>query len=296
MTNYFLGSVGMAEAFFVRKGVKKLGFAARTLTEHAINISSTTDELRGGTGSVAVASFTHDPTIEIKLVDVLWNSAYIEGILGAKFRTGQGIAGAKDYKMETVISTGPNVGTELSGIPASLPFGTYVPNPDSRLTVTLSFPLGGVETKIMINAVGTDTWTWYQGIINGNKIFLPAGSWNVFYMSVEESARELWVTSDLCPAEMYLLITTPLYKAGCQGENGGAYEVGHITFEIPRFKINGNLNLGMNMSSNTSIEISGIALASELCSCDTMKMMRIVEVRDDFDFTDDISSISISGE
>ena len=296
MSNYFLGSVGIAEAFYINRGVKKLAFASRTLTEHSINITSTTDELRAGTGSVAFASFTHDPNVEIKLVDVLWNSAYIEAILGSKFRNQDGLVGANDFKKETVISMGPNVATQLSSTPLPLPFGTYTPDPGSQLTVTLSFPLGQTETKILINAVGTDQWVWYTGIVNGKSIFLPAGSWNVFYMATDPQARELWVTSDLCPAELYLVITTPLYKGGCNSDTSDTYEVGHVTFEIPRFKVNGNLDLGFNMSSNTSVEISGIALASEMCSCDTMKMMRLIEVRDDYDFTDEISSISISGE
>ena len=295
MSNYFLGSVGIAEAFYVNKGSKRLAFAARTLTEHAINISATQDELRAGTGSVVQATFSHDPNIEIKLVDVLWNSAYIEAILGKKF-TGAGQV--TDYVTETVISSGPNTLTYLQHTPVSLPFGTYVPNEDSRLTVTLSFPLGATETKIMINQVGTDIWTWYHGIIKGNGIYLPAGSWNIYYMCESESAREMWVDTDLCPAELYLVITTPLYKADCFGKNAddGTYEIGHLTFEIPRFKVKPDLNLNLNMSSQTSIEISGIALATEDCCGDTMKMIRIVEVRDDYDFTEDIEAITISGE
>ena len=293
MANYFLGSVGIAEAFYVNKGNRRLAFAARTLTEHSINISMTQDELRAGTGSVAQATFTHDPNIEIKLVDVLWNSSYIEAILGSAFQGNGG--GVTDYQMETVVSSGPYSATYLSHEPVSLPFGTYTPNELSRLTVQLSFPLGEVETKLMINQVGTDKWTWYEGLINGKAIYLPAGSWNVYYMSQDQQARDIWVTGDLCPAELYLIITAPLYKAGCKKDDD-TYEVGHITFEIPRFKINGELNLGFNMSSATSIEISGKALATEMCSCDGMKMMRIVEVRDDYDFTDDIQSIAISGE
>ena len=295
MSNYFLGSVGIAEAFYVNKGNKRLAFASRTLTEHAINITATQDELRAGTGAVTHTTFSHDPNIEIKLVDVLWNSAYVEAILGKKFR---GAGQVTDYMTETVISSGSNTLTYLTHTPVSLPFGTYTPNEDSRLTVTLSFPLGGVETKIMINQVGTDVWTWYTGLLHGNGMYLPAGSWNVSYMYESESAREMWVDTNLCPAELYLVITTPLYKADdcSQSVSEGSYEVGHITFEIPRFKINSDLNLGLQMSSQTSIEISGIALATEDCCGDTLKMMKIVEVRDDYDFTDEIEIITISGE
>ena len=50
------------------------------------------------------------------------------------------------------------------------------------------------------------------------------------------------------------------------------------------------------MSSQTSIEIGGVALATEDCCGDTLKMMKIVEVRDDYDFTDEIEAITISGE
>ena len=78
MSRYFLGSVGIAEAFYIRKGIKRLAFAARTLTENSINITSTVDDLRAGTGATSMAVFSHDPSIEVKMVDILWNSAYVE--------------------------------------------------------------------------------------------------------------------------------------------------------------------------------------------------------------------------
>lgn len=293
MSNYFLGSVGVAEAFYIKRGVKRLAFVARTLTEHSINISASVDDLRAGTGAVSMATFSHDPSIEIKLVDVLWNSAYVEAILGTRF-TSDNVA---DYQRETVFSNGNSTLTYLSKEPISLPFGTYTPNPDSRLTVTLSFPLGSTETKIMINRVGTDVWTWYTGVINGRGIYLPAGQWNVMYMATDEQAREITVTSDFNPAELYLVITTPLYRgnncAGVVTSSDDVYDIGHLTFEVPRFKVDGNLNFGFNMSSNASIEISGKAMACDTCSCDELRMMRIVEVREDYDFTDELQSISI---
>lgn len=296
MSKYFLGSVGIAEAFYVNKGTKRLAFVARTLTEHAINISATQDELRAGTGSVTQAVFSHDPNIEIKLVDVLWNSEYVETILGKKFKGGGQVT---DYCSETVVSSGSDNLTYLSYAPVSLPFSTYsYPDENSALTATITFPLFRmIESKIMLNRVGTEEWTWYTGQISGNGIYLPAGSWNVYYLYSSESARELWVDANLCPAELYLVITAPLYKAdGCGQDVSEGSELGHLTFEIPRFKIRSDLNLNFQMSSQTSIEISGIALATEDCCRDTLKMMRIVEVRDDYDFTDEIDAIIISGE
>ena len=296
MGKYFLGSVGVAEAHRVVDGRKVIAFVAKTLTEKSINLDFTTDTIRAGTGAQSIAQFTHDPTLEIRLQDVTWSSGYVETVLGSQFTNG-GVNGVKDYQQEQVTSAGPDTWTRLSHNPTSLPFEIYEPNPLSRLTVTLSFPLGGRGRSILVGRVDTDEWSWYHGPIDGNAIKLPAGRWNVFYMANDEQAREIVVSSHIIPSEVSLVITTPLYSGSlCNQDRSTAVAVGHLTFEVPRFQLAPNLNLAFTMSSIVAMEISGIALVCDTCVCDQQKLMRIVDVRDDYDFADDVESIVFVGD
>ena len=84
---YFLGSVGTAEAFRRDEatGKLRLAFRSKTLTDSGLNISTTKDDIRAGTGAPIQFSFYHDPSVEITLTDVLFDEAYIEAQLGASF-------------------------------------------------------------------------------------------------------------------------------------------------------------------------------------------------------------------
>ena len=295
MGKYFLGSVGIAEAYRTVNNKKVLAFAARTLTENSINLNFVSDIIRAGTNAQAIAQFTHDPTLEIRLQDVTWSSGYVETVLGSQFTNG-GAEGVKDYQTEQVVSSGPDTWTYLSHTPVSFPFEIYNPDPRSLLTVTLSFPLGGRGRSILIGRVDSDEWTWYHGPMHDNGLRLPAGRWNVFYMATDEQAREIIVTSQMVPSEVSLVITTPLYSgADCSKDGSMGVPIGHLTSEIPRFQLASELNLAFNMSSIVAMDIRGKALVCDSCTCDQQRLMRIVEVRDDYDFADDVDSITFVG-
>ena len=67
MSKYFLGSVGKAEAFRIVDGEFKLAFVSKTLTDSGLNISTTKDDIRGGTGAPIQFSFYHDTNVEYLL-------------------------------------------------------------------------------------------------------------------------------------------------------------------------------------------------------------------------------------
>ena len=96
---YFLGSVGTVEAFRRVNGEMQLAFRSKTLTDSGLNISTTKDDIRAGTGAPIQFSFYHDPSVEITLTDVLFDEAYIEAQLGADFHQG-----GKDRSADQVLT------------------------------------------------------------------------------------------------------------------------------------------------------------------------------------------------
>jgi len=104
-----------------------------------------------------------------------------------------------------------------------------------------------------------------------------SGTYCVRYLATDEQAREATITSNIIPAELFLIITTPIFFGdSCSTSNGKL--AGSLTFEIPRFKLNGAQNFSFNMSSNTTMELSGTALA-DFSGCDMIngQLVRIIE-------------------
>lgn len=258
MAKYFLGSVGSAEAFRINgDGSKTFMFRATSLTDSGINISSSQDELRGGTGAPVVATFNHDATVELNLTDVFWKPEYVESQLGISFA-----AGATDYQSETKVATASGITLDKAPVTATLPCSA------------------DAAYLIWYSVQGAEDWYPYTGTVDGNVLgtgFVNGTTYCVRYLANDEQAREAWVTSDIIPAELYLIITTPIYAGdSCAASNGQL--AGHLTFEVPRFKLNAAQDFSFAMSSNTTMSLAGRAMAyTNDCNLNGSKLLRIVE-------------------
>ena len=264
MAKYFLGSVGEATAFRINaNGSKTFMFNATSLTDQGINISSSQDEIRGGTGAMVQATFNHDTSVALTLTDIFWKSEYIEAKLGQKFN---GAGNITDYYSQELHQAA--AGTSV----------TFEKEPKTAL-----LPCSTTATYLAWYSVkGSDDWKELNiASVSGTTVTLaeslPAGDYCVRYLATEEQAKELWIGADIVPDELYLVIQTPLYAGdACAASNGNI--AGHITFEIPRFKIDPNLDLSFAMSSNVTLSIGGTALAyTNGCNANGSKLMRIVE-------------------
>ena len=267
---YFLGTVGKAEAFRVdENGNLQLAFVSNTLTDSGLNISTTKDDIRAGQGAPIQFSFYHDPSVEITLTDVLWKPAYLEAQLGANFDNNV----HEDYITETVTFT----------------------TGEATLTKTpLQLPIGCADSQYAIwgTPKGKDEWVMI-GYENGKAVLTGAtGDYCVRYLANDARANVAEITSQIIPQELYLIITAPIFAGdACAASKGKA--AGHITFEVPRFQLNGSQEFSMNMSSNQTMSLAGIALASESADCDALggKLLRIIEVIEDRDWKDDITNL-----
>ena len=267
---YFLGTVGKAEAFRMNEnGELELAFVSNTLTDSGLNISTTKDDIRAGQGAPIQFSFYHDPSVEITLTDVLWKPAYLEAQLGANFNNNV----HEDYITEEVVFS--NGEGTLGKEPIKLPL-----NCSADQYAIWGTPKGKVDWKLMGYEAGKVT-------LDGAN-----GDYCVRYLAEDARANVAEITSQIIPQELFLIITAPIFAGdACAASKGKA--AGHITFEVPRFQLNGAQEFSMNMSSNQTMSLSGIALASESADCDAVggKLLRIMEVIEDRDWKDDIEKI-----
>ena len=257
MAKYFIGSVGTAEAFRLVDGELKLAFVSKTLTDSGLNISTTKDDIRAGTGAPVVASFYHDPSVEITLTDVMFKTAYVEAQLGADFE-----ANGDAYQTEEVTS-GNDKTVTLSKLPKAIGLGC-----------------GGEHVAVWFSKAGKDEWQLLTQAEASKNLEMPEADtkYCVRYLSDDEAARVAIITSSMIPTELFLIITAPLFAGdACAASNGR--QAGTIQFEVPRFKLNGAQDFAMAMSSNQTMSLSGTALAAEGgCDINKAELLKIREV------------------
>jgi len=280
MAKYFLGSVGRAEAFRrMENGNMQLLFSSKTLTDSGINISTSKDDIRAGEGAPIQFSFYHDPSVEITLTDVLWKREYLEAQLGVTFQ--QDAEHQYDYVSETLENnTSSAVSTNLGHTMGKLP----VVCSNSKPYVLWGSKAGEDDWKVI--ASSDTAITSYE---------VPANTTLcVRYFGTDSRARMATITSTIIPEELFLIITAPIYAGdACAASRGKA--AGHITFEVPRFQLNGAQDFTMNMSSNQTMSLSGTAMATtaEDCESSAGKLLRIIEVLENEHWYSDVIGLLV---
>ena len=269
MAKYFLGSVGSAEAFRRVNGELKLAFVSKTLTDSGLNISITKDDVRGGTNAPIQFSFYHDPNVEITLTDIVFDETYVEAQLGTKFNVGGNI-----YKnAEFQASDGHMTYTFTEGL-AELNMGC------------------GKSEKVVWYSIDNSEWLVASSEVEGNVFTAPkAGHVCLRYVAHDDNAHIAEITSNIIPEELFLIITAPIFAGdACSASNGKS--AGTITYEVPRFKLNGAQDFTMNMSSNQNMSLAGTALASQDgCDMNGAKLLRIIAVYDGVNWYDDVTEL-----
>ena len=281
MAKYFLGSVGSAEAFRMVDGQPKMAFVAKTLTDSSISVTITKDELRGGTGAPVVTNFFHDPAVAITLTDILFKESYIEAQLGTEFKGGN-VSAYYTEKEPLVVQNGK---ITLTKTPVALDMLKC----DSGSTVLVWYAKEGTD-EYTVQALSAPTKeVTIAGATNGDK-------YCVRYLADNILAREAVVKSDMVPKELMLVITVPIF-AGDACAASKASKAGTLTFEVPRFQLDGGQEFTFNMSSNATMSLNGTALVmNEGCDANSGKLFRIIEVMDDNSVIKEIKMIAIDPE
>lgn len=268
MAKYFLGSVGSVEAFKKKEGSNEyeLAFVSKTLTDSGINTTISKEDIRGGTGAPVQFSFFHDPEVAITLTDVVFKEEYLEAQLGAEFVTNDD---PHSYASETRTS-GADGSIELEGLPVGMNFGAC----------------GGELDLVWATEVGKDDWKSYKfAPITQGKMKISGFKANtkycIRYCKDDPMAKVMKVTSNIIPAEYMLIITAPIFAGdACAASNGR--KAGTITYEIPRFRLNGGSEMAFNMSSNQTMSLAGTAYATDSsCEMGEQNLFNVIIKYDD---------------
>lgn len=256
--NYFLGSVGMVEAFRETDNGLELAFISKTLTDSGINTSITADDIRAGQGAPIVTRFYHDASVEITLTDVMFKRAYVEAQLGANFE-----AIGEAYQSE-------NLECETAG----------------KLQLSLKpLEIGSGCSEVSRIAVwyveaGKTDWAMAEATAGNKEIsgdFVEGKKYCVRYLALDNQAQVANIMADIIPEELHLIITVPLYAGDSCGASGGKI-AGEVQFDIPRFRLNGSQDFAAAMSSNQTMSLAGSALASQK-GCDTSAILYTMRVK-----------------
>lgn len=279
MAQYFLGSVGQAEAFRHTEDGFELMFTSKTLMESGLSVGITKDQVRGGEGASIQFEFAHDPSVDIRLVDALFKTDYIETQLGIDFSE-VGDENNEAYHSENVIFTDGQA--TLSSAVCPLPLVCD----------------GKVEYIAWGCKQNDDEW-YMLGVnpLNTKQIFLPgaSGKYCVSYLTKDMNARVAEITTNMVPDEFFLIITAPVF-AGDPNSASFSSSIGYIQFEVPRFQPNGTLDFSFEMSSHIPMIIEGQALATPNYSSqddDRDVLLKVRQVILNKDWTDEIVEIYI---
>lgn len=282
MAKYFLGSVGSVEAFEKQEdGNYRVAFVSKTLTDSGINTTISKEDIRGGTGAPIQFSFYHDPAVEINLTDVVFKPEYLEAQLGTEFAKTKN---SHSYASEEV--TAEDGVLRLRGEPIAIEFG----------------PCGGKINKVWVTKRGKDEWKMYDykqepqegggpdKITVESSDFAADDVYCVRYCQDDDKAMIAEVTSEIIPAEYMLIITAPIFAGdACAASNGK--KAGTITYEIPRFRLNGGSEMAFNMSSNQTLNLAGSAYATEGCDMEGQTLYKVVLKLDGYSDRLDMESL-----
>lgn len=264
----FLAGVGTLDAFV---GAEKL-FTSKTLIESSIAIGVTAEEVRAGDGAGLIGKYYHTSSMTLTATDALFSLEYIALNLGTDI-----VVGGDVLTTETVI----------------------------------------VETATELTVEGTPVDCWGQGTIGWYRIPSAEDEWKkatfkgktatvaglpvgkevcVQYNSTNSTLREVTVPSNIIPSECRVYLTANLY-AGEEFDITTSSRVGRVVVEIPRFVLDGNVNLSMSMTGASSTDLTGSALISyEGATCEGAGYYaKIKEVVVGASVYDGISNLVVAG-
>lgn len=240
-TKAFLANVMNA---YVYSGDQLL-FTSKALTDSSISIGVNAEEVRGGKGNKLIGRYFHDSTFSLELQDALFNLDYIAKNVGASISAQEGGILAE----EQVTATASGALT-VSGVPQDF------------------FDKGKIG---WIAEVGEDTWYQFAfaddsssatNVVVGSTPIAQGTAYCVKYMK-QSAIEEVTVPADIVPDEVTVILKGDLYKASKGNDVSTSSIIGHIEIEVPRFQLNGSMDISLNSSGASQIPFAGNALVTE---------------------------------
>lgn len=264
MAKLFAGSVGSAEVWYDGSGTPAIVAVCNTLTESTLNITTTQDEVRGGLYAPVQYTFTHDASGKVTLTDILWKPEYLEMQLGKKFESG---ANSEYYYSKSGITPTDS---------------THLPLDAEVAGLTPSCGTGAAVYAVAYSIDGKDSWSTGDAKDNHKVVvgtFDTKAKYCVRYCRTNSTeASKIAVSAHIIPGEYRLVIRAPLF-AGDACSASQASLAGEVQYVVPRFKLDGQVNLTMAMSTNQTQSINGTMLAEDSgCDMEGGKLCDIIKV------------------
>lgn len=227
----------------------QLLFTSKALTDSSISIGITAEEVRGGKGNKLIGRYFHDSSFGLTLQDALFELGYIAHNVGSQVVSGT----SGMLTEEQIIATGSGALT-VGGTPYDfLSLGTigWIAKPGSDEWSTFTFS-GSSATGVTL-ADGS-------AIIGGD-------TYCVKYMS-EAPCDEIVISADFVPDEVSVVLKGDLYKASKGNDVSTSSIIGHIEVDVPRFQLEGSMDISLSSSGAAQIPFSGQALVTMEESCE----------------------------
>lgn len=283
MGKRFLASVADVDLFETdAKGELKHFATAKTLTDSSIGFSIQMEEVRGGRGAKLYGKFGHTTGMTISMTDVMFDLNYIRVLLGAAAPTYGASVEA------TISASKPQAGAKIS-LPGAAPLGKI-----GNLNHVLAWGrIAGEseDTPLTVEETAKNSGL-YKAVIPNN---LAGKEVCITYYKESASALLMNVSATYFPQELVAILKIQEY-AGEASQVQTGKPVGHIIVKIPRYQLDGQFDLGLNMTSAASVSLSGSALAFESanaqCEFDSY-YAEIVEVIESAYWADNLVDIII---
>ena len=214
-----------------------------------------------------LSRYLHDSAMALTLTDALFDFSYMALNVGGTIQTGADV-----LTVEQVTTAEANKIT-VSETPQK--FGNF-----------------GVIGWYSV--VGEDNWTKITFDADTKTANVPDLSQGttvcVKYTKTDASAEQFTVSSAFIPAQVYGVLTLPLFKSGTDTKQfSNSSKVGEVQIEIPNFMFDGNMELALTSAGTTTTPLSGNALATftGLEGCDSndgyyAKLKQVTYNKDEF--------------
>lgn len=217
---------------------------SKTLTDSGFNATTTLEEIRGGFGNALQAQYAHTSALTITMKDSLVDLNYLALQVGGTITTG-----GSAFSSETVTTTVQNQ-IMVTGTPVAYGnygiVGWYTVQGETNTTPT-KITFTGKTATVANLAVGTTVC--------------------VTYIITDSAAKVFEVASTFIPSIVHLVMTIPLLQAGATSTLSNSSQVGEWVVDVPKFQLNGTIDMSTTSAGVASGDISGKALASGATTC-----------------------------
>ena len=279
--NKFIAGVGNVTLF---KG-DDLILTAKTLVDTSISFSVTLEDIRAGQGAKLYGKYAHTTGMTMKLTDAMWRIEMLGANIGASPASLGGSAIAT-YQ----VTAGTNGKLDLVG--ANIPYGNAKPLPGSDREEYIYYAPAGESDNGWTKITKTEI-TNNDGEIDTAGVITEGTLVCIKFIESLSNEKTLTVRGDFIPDTLTAIVEVPVFA----GDSAGSVstKIGKVIITIPRFMLNGTMEMSMTMTgaSQTAIEGSALAVTAANCLADQDYYAIISEVMDNATYWDGLKFIAI---